>query len=270
VTDFAGSYNGWSFGVGTGFGLLEFSGFDDLSDVRSVDSVRPRDSGEFSSPDYAGGRVFTAKVLVSDTGVGDLWSNLEALKAATVPQVSPLPLIMSLPGSRSRLLYCRARRRSIPGTINYEFKANDPRWYASAASSAVLTAPTSTGGLAMPLTMPLTFGGGALTNSTSVLNSGDFETRPVVTIVGPCTGPQLSNGAGGSINFQGLTLASTDSLVVDFGARTAVLSGQSRYTWIVQPAGWFVFPPGSSTITFTASSASAGAQATVVYSSAWI
>ena len=43
-----------------------------------------------------------------------------------------------------------------------------------------------------------------------------------------------------------ITLASTDSLVIDMGARTVILNGvASRYNTIVTGSSWWTIPPGT-------------------------
>jgi hypothetical protein len=279
MTDYTGSYNGLSFGPGTNVQLLQIDGFEDGASVTASDTQRPRDHGEFFSNDFAGGRIVTLKMLVLDSGAGDFFSTVDAVKAATVPQAVPLPLVITLPSGRSRQLLCRPRRRTFPVDPNYsfryglstvEFHANDPRWYDTTLQSVTLLPPAAGGGLTFPVTFPLSFGGGSVGNSATVTNAGNFGTRPVVTITGPCSTPSLQNGSGATLSFN-LTLAAGDQLVVDFGARTAVLNGTANeYPTVVQPVTWFELPAGSSTIRFSVASSSAGCQAAWTFRNAYV
>ena len=118
--------------------------------------------------------------------------------------------------------------------------------------------------------LPVTFPGGLPPESVSVTvtNLGDFETRPQLTVTGPVTSPAVVNATTGqAISFSGLTLAATDSLVVDLSTRQALLNGIYRPADI--SSAWWVMPPGTTTVQVTGT-ASTGSTMTVAWRDAWI
>lgn len=130
--------------------------------------------------------------------------------------------------------------------------APDPRKYVVGQQS--LTAPIPTQ-IPAPLTLPTTtplilpqiappFAGGT---AALAVNTGTFETRPVVTITGPITGPAVSNITQGlKVSFSALTMQASDTLVLNMDARTAKLNG----TFIPADltSAWWTLWPGSNTI----------------------
>lgn len=278
--DFSATFNGLSFGAGTTIQIVDVSGFDDLPGLRTTDQPRPRDTGEFGGNDLSGGRDVTMTLLILDSGVGDFYTTVEAFKAATVPQGTnlTLPLVVQFPGGRQRQLNCRPRQRSLPTDVDYvtrygkaavQFHAVDPRWYDVNQSSGSMTPPSATTGLVFNAAFDLSFGGGTTGGQLTCVNNGNFETRPVITVTGPCTNVTLTNNTTGLTVGANITLAAGDSLVFDFGARTIVLNGTtSRYNAIAPASVWWNLAPGSNDIRFLSSSTTGTAQ--VVWRSAWL
>lgn len=122
----------------------------------------------------------------------------------------------------------------------------DPRVYSSSlkGSSYDPTASLSGGGVAMPMTFPLTF---STTTATElfVTNSGNAKTPPVFTIKGPVAAPIIDNDTTGESFYINYTLGSSDTVIVDMGARTLTLNGALRRDLvIVAGTTWFSMVPG--------------------------
>jgi len=99
-------------------------------------------------------------------------------------------------------------------------------------------------------------------------NTGTFETRPVITITGPITSPGVVNAATAqAVTFTGLSLGTTDQLILDMDSRQALLNS------VFQPAdvssAWWVLQPGSTQI-YLDGITTGGASLTVTFSPAYI
>ncbi|HEV7679988.1 MAG TPA: hypothetical protein VGQ42_15605 [Candidatus Dormibacteraeota bacterium] len=281
LADFQYSYNGLTFGDGTSYEVVNATGLDSLPDVYSADQPRSRDHGDWRGDDFAGGRTLT--FLVEVIGATDTLyrANVDALRAATVPQTSEMPLIFQLAGmSGNRRIYCRPRRRMPPTDLAsrfrmaaapLEFRATDPRIYDDTLQSFTIALAVATGGFSFPFTFPFTFGTGGTSGVQVVTNTGNFATRPVITITGPVDNPTIESVTAGKHLTFAITLANTDTLTIDTDARSVLLNGTaSRRNTMTSDSTWFELPPGASTLSYHANTVQVGSTAIIAFRSAWL
>lgn len=273
------SFNGLNFGSGQSVKIVEATGFDDLPAIRSGDIARSADHGSFLGSAWLGSRVvtFTLRIRGQATQTA-LDAVIDSLRQATIVQnAQNLPLVLN----GNRQINCRPTRRSIPDRIEdwgawttepvVEFTATDPRIYDSSLQAPSTGLATVSGGMTFPATFPLAFGAAASGGYIFVTNNGTFETRPVAIIQGPVTNPAIQNVTSGQTLSFNITLASTDTLTVDFNARTVMLNGSAnRYNAIASGSSWFTLAPGNSTVRFLASAYNGSATLTLQYRSAWL
>lgn len=148
--------------------------------------------------------------------------------------------------------------------------ADDPRKYGDAIELST-GLPVTTGGLAVPLSVPFGIDSQVKSGQVSVENLGNIEAPVRIRIDGPVTGPVITHvGTGRALVFStSLTLARGEWLDVDMENRRALLNGTaSRAARIVQRE-WSTFQPGPNTWTFSAPQPSPDARVTVYVASAW-
>jgi hypothetical protein len=115
-----------------------------------------------------------------------------------------------------------------------QLRASDPRWYSATQHSAQTSAPSSSGGLALPLAFPLGFGN-PLGGSLSIANAGNTKTWPRVTIAGPINSPVIENTSkGAAVYFDGLVLGASDLLTVEMtpAGRFATVNGVNALPYL--------------------------------------
>ena len=277
------SYNGLTFGAGTDVQLVSAYGLRALPGIRSSDVARPRADGSFAGLNFLDERIVTLNLLIAVTTTNPWETVLENVHNAFLHISNPaalLPLAFYLPGwAGSRQVTCRPSKGVTPISVNYsyhyaelmvELTCPDPLVYDATAQSASTGLPNPTAGAAFPWSFPLSWGassGGALNLS----NIGNYNTPIVFTIAGPCTNPQIVNAATGQTLSFAITLANTDSLVVDTGAHTVTLNGTAnRYNTLNIGSQWFTCPPGSLTVNFLSGDATLVAGTlTAAWSNAW-
>lgn len=256
---------------GIGWILLSFDGLDGVDTVGQV-VQRAGDHGGFATPQWYGPRVFTLVVRASgpsqafrDVARATLQQAVPISDLATFRFDEPIPKQMQMRRS-GRIT------ETYPALTEAEFTiglvAPDPRRYSTALHQSVVVQGAMAAGLAPPWTPPITLPAGAPPMSVSVTNAGSFETRPVVSIQGPVTGPAVVNqNTGQTVSFSSLTLGASDVLAVDFNNRQGLLNGVFRPAdlW----SSWWVMPPGTTGVQMTGT-ASTGASMTVASRDAWI
>lgn len=276
------SYNGLTLGASTPYAIYDTSGLD-LPNVRTGDSSRAREVGQFTGLDVLDGRdvVITGDVISDGTS---LQHAAEALGTAFLPSATTeFPLWVQIPNYPAMALMCRSRKRTVPVDLAYsmglassviQVHADDPRLYASVQSSTVGLG-TPLGGLTFPATPPFTFGGGTVAGIITANNAGNFETRPILTLTGPMTKPTIFNATTGwSITIiSGVeapyTINAGDTMVIDTDLHSVQYfvggtgAGATRRAWIAPGSTWPSYvagiaglAPGSNTVQFTSQDAS--------------
>lgn len=143
--------------------------------------------------------------------------------------------------------------------------APDPRRYGDEVTEST-GLPLTTGGLTVPMTVPLSMPAVTSSGRLTVTNAGNMATRPVFAVTGPCppfTITQTSTGRRLS------ALEAVDPgrvLYLDTDQRMALLDGTSLR---VVTGTWFEIEPGDNDIQFSSASYDANASLSVTFRSAW-
>lgn len=276
--DYQVEYNGVVANGVDGIEVVRLEVFD-LPDLRTGDRVRAGDDGMYPGTDLVGGRLIEAE-LEAWAQTDDLLAPvIESLLLMTSPQRSELPLVMRIAGWDDDLyVLARPRRRNklsikqdttqgVIAGITVQYFSTDPRLYSLTETGTALSVPTSTSGMTFPESPPITFGAGSSASET-ITNLGTFDSPPRATLVGPLTNPQLENVTTGQILALTGSLASGETMHINFLNRTVLLEGTaSRYSWVDDPNGWWMLQPGDNEIRLNGTGAGS---ATMYTRSAWV
>jgi len=237
---------------------------------------RPERDGAFDSPSYRGARVVT---LEGSAVAPDRTAKEHAkdrLAAVLNDGGVLLPLVVTEPHLTRRLLVRLSAETKISDRKNgvFDFSlqvtAPDPVRYSAALNQASCPLPTSSGGVAFPLTFPLDFGEGSSGGRLQLENRGTAPTWPVWRVSGPCPDPVILNPETGEQLAFGLTVQSGEVLVVDTDARTVLLQGTaSRRSFLLPDSEWFPLRPGANRIGFRAARTDQNARLTAEWRDAW-
>ncbi|PYC83491.1 hypothetical protein C7C46_08995 [Streptomyces tateyamensis] len=237
---------------------------------------RQADHGSWAGPTYLTARVLTLTGTIVALDQATLEAAMEQLRAAVGVSDVVLTVRETIPKQ------CTARRsgkllleRITDRTATYSVlvTAPDPRRYSTTLQQGSTGLPSTTGGLVLPLTLPLTMSSTTVSGSITAANAGSMATRPVLTITGPVVQPVITvQAAGGAVTqlAYGDQLGAGDTLVLDCDAHTAVLNGTaSRRRYLSGP--WPEIAAGSTaTLLFRAASGSAPATLSASWRSAWM
>ncbi|MEU1421468.1 hypothetical protein [Kitasatospora sp. NPDC005751] len=253
-------------------GLKGWSG----SAVRTQYTDREADHGAWAGKTYLGARVITLAGTVTAPDLSTLDAAAEQLFAAAATTDTILVVAETIPKQ------CTVRRSGEPlwdpetdrvARYSVMLTAADPRRYSTTLQSVSTALPVSSGGLTLPLTMPLTITAGSSSGSITLTNAGTIGTRPRFTITGPVTAPvilvQYPNSTVQQLAYSD-TLVAGDSLLIDADARAVTLNGTvSRRRYL--SGSWPEIPPGQTvTVQWTASSSDPAATLTGTCRSAWM
>lgn len=131
--------------------------------------------------------------------------------------------------------------------------APDSRRFADALTASTAL-PSTTGGLAVPFTVPFLIDAVTVTGQVSLANPGNIPGPVRLRITGPVTGPVVTHvSSGRSLVFaSSVVLGAGEWIDVDMERREVLANGQaSRNGWVTQ-RGWSQFEPGENTWAFTA------------------
>jgi hypothetical protein len=257
---------------GVQWGLTRLDGwFDGWEGTGGVDQ-RSHADGAWVSPQYARPRVihvagrFEAPSWDAATHAWDrLLAQLPFRQLGTL-RVSTgegtLPEQTALVRQHEKPVLTRKDNRA---TFSLSLLAPDPRKYDSTSRSVALVLPVLTGGIAPPLTPPLTIPGSTAKSQATLVNDGNVLTYPTLVLVGPCPPATIANLTTGEARRVVDAVDAGQSLVIDELNGTATVQGQARRV-LGTPVG---LRPGVNEIAFSADGYDAAAQLLITYRSAW-
>ena len=279
MADWEITFNGLTIGPRP-YGITRLTGFHEAPDVRTADQNRARQHGQWSSPDFLGGRTVQASIIVlSKHPSSTVWQALS--QALVAGQATESTLTATLPGvayGNTIQVNARVRKLSLPIDLDYtigtgraevEWHCTDPRIYSSTLTTLTTTQATSSGGLLLPALAPLAFIGTATGGQVVATNSGEFDAPWTAVISGPVTNPRIENvTTGQTISFTG-ELGEGDTLTISSLDRTVLLNNTtSRYSWLTAGSSWFDLPAGDTTVRFAGASGSGSID--LSFRSVWI
>jgi hypothetical protein len=239
---------------------------------------RSADQGGWPAAQFYGPRVLTLTIMASaptqalrDIARGLLQQVVPVNDLATLVYDEPVP----------KQVYVRRNASASVGETYPTFcdvvftiamVAPDPRKYSvqPVIDQIIMPVPVINP-LSLPFTTPVFYPGGVPPEATSItaVNDGTYETRPTLTLTGPCLGPSVVNATTGqAITFTGLSLASSDVLVIDTDNRQSTLNGVFYAADI--GSQWWTLAAGQTQVYLNAFQSPGGATLTLNYSPAWI
>lgn len=250
----------------------------DGTEVRAEMSQREGDHGAWPAPAYLSERVITLAGKLVAPSPAALDVALEQLLAAASLTDTTLVVHETIPKQATvRRSAKPLAQRLTDRVLDYSVQvtAADPRRYAVDQQQGSTGLPSSSGGLTPPYTLPYTLSATTVAGEIVARNLGSFETRPVLTVSGPVSQPQmLAQMPDGTVRplLYGLDLAAGEQLVIDTAARSVTLTGGvSRRRFLAVPLGWPTIPAGSAvTFRFQAAAYDPSALLTARWRSAWI
>ncbi|OGY24245.1 MAG: hypothetical protein A2Y57_04115 [Candidatus Woykebacteria bacterium RBG_13_40_7b] len=134
---------------------------------------------------------------------------------------------------------------------------------------STLTPPTG-GGIVYPVIYPVLFAattGGAI----NVVNAGNCEAYPIITLNGPLTNPRIFNWTSGLSIALSLTLADGEQIVIDMKNKTIVQGGiTNRLDKRTEDSDWWWLEKGSNSILLTTSSSGDSGEALIEFRDAYL
>lgn len=202
----------------------------DSPDLEENAEKRVGADGMFDALNYYGGRTVQVKGLI----VAPDAVTLEAAMYRLIQAVPPRRLV-TVRFDETTAKYVMARRSGRPlvgkvtdrtAQFDVALLAPDPRKYAVDATTASLSIAQPAAGLAPPWTPPILLpartGG---TDTATVVNTGTYESQPLIRIAGPGYGPQIFNLTTNLYLAYDVTLGVTDYLLIDCQSGACLLNG---------------------------------------------
>jgi hypothetical protein len=97
-------------------------------------------------------------------------------------------------------------------------------------------------------------------------NNGTHSAYPVIQLNGPMVNPVITDAVSNITMALNLSLASTDSCVIDCNAKTIIMNGSTSVRASYQGLQWFVVPPQTTDTFFVSASSVTGSYTITVYS----
>lgn len=272
-------YNGYLLGDDDITFMQSITGWEDLPNVDSANTIRPSSHGAWVGRKFLGQRIITwTGVFAADR---EVWADeIKRLKEAfTPPQGTEELTIVVRTRDEMLMAFGTVSARQIPMDYSYsyygarlsiQFECSDPRLYSLGETSVFISMPsTATDGLDYPLVYPLDYGTEVLPNSLIVTNEGAAPTPMIMNFVGPVTNPTLINDTTGKqLGFE-IVLTVDDTLTVDTRKGTVLLNETAdrlyTRTPLSSPILGFDLMPGDNDLQVIAEDWEDGAGVEIVY-----
>ncbi|MFG3050317.1 phage distal tail protein [Kitasatospora sp. NPDC048239] len=217
--------------------------------VRTQYTERQGAHGVWAGPTYLGARVITLAGTITAPSLAALDAAAEQLYAAASLTDTTLTVAETIP--KQATVRC-----SGEPLVDYEtdrvarysvmLTAADPRRYALYEQGGNTKLPSGSGGVTLPITLPLTIAAGSSSGTVTLQNQGTIATSPRFVVGGPLPGftilVQYSDSTVRQLTYTD-TVGAADVLIIDTGARTVVLNGTvSRRRYL--SGQWPDIPPG--------------------------
>jgi hypothetical protein len=251
--------------------LESLTGWDDSVESTGETEQRASDHGGWNSPAYYASRL----VEIEGSLLASSWP---AATAALTRLMGAIPLstpdTLYVADSDALVLQADVRQSGDPlvtrkggwARFSLSLIAADPRRYSTGWTEAYTGLPTTSGGLSLPLTLPLSVGAVSTNGTLQAFNAGNMATRPTFTVQGPCPAFTITHlGSGKSLRFAE-AIAAGRSLVIDTDKRLALLDGTARR---VVSGTWFDYEPGNNEVSFSAATYDSAALLVSSHRSAW-
>lgn len=264
-TDYQFVIQGIALGSGSALSLTEVTGLDS-PDVDMTVTQRSSSDGAYTTGEFTKERVITASGRINAT-VDTLPTILTGLKAAFQPSSSDVEFAFRLPGFGSQ--FCNVKPQSLRapytgvgpavGFVDYiaTMVAGDPRIYSSTQQSQNFGLAGGATGKVFPITFSFAFSVAASGGNTFVINGGNRVAPTVITFTGPLENPEVTNQSTGDAMKVLVTLAASETLVIDSLARTVLQGGSvSVYSRLTGYSKFINLQPGSNDVFIGADSGS--------------
>ncbi|MEU7066882.1 hypothetical protein [Streptomyces sp. NPDC046161] len=258
--------------------VVDVKGWASSAGVRSETTAREADHGAWASRVYFDARPITITGSISAPSTAARDAALDQLTVAVSLDDTLLVVGETVP---KQALVRRSGELLVELVGPYEatysaiVTAADPRRYATVLQSQSTGLPSVTGGLTLPITMPITISTTSTGGGFTLTNAGTIATRPIFTLLGPAALPVITATRPDGAIFQlaySQSLGAGDTLVIDTAAHSAILNGSvSRRPFISAQPSWPEILPGSSlSVRWTASAYDPAAVLTGTCRSAWM
>jgi hypothetical protein len=192
-------------------------------------------------------------VLVADgdDDITQYWQVRRGLQRMLRPSSVPLSLRYTLPTSEVRQIdvvfaaglgWGSADRSVLKHRAAFQLRAADPTWYDPTPVVATFGLVGS-GDWEIPWAIPWNIG--APLQTQFVVNPGDWEANPIITITGPIINPVVTNfTTDEKLDFTGRTLTAGQSITIDtrYGFKTVKdQGGVSRLEWLSEDSDLATF-----------------------------
>jgi Siphovirus-type tail component, C-terminal domain len=261
---------------GTTWYLTKLEGWQGSPAPRTSLVARTGGHGSFDGPAYLDTRAITIEGTAVCVDRISTWRARDIIASVCGdPSLGLATLVVTQTGYGARRAAVRrtndVKTESMaPGAFRWSIilVAPDPRRYADTPSSAAIGLPqVGSGGLVFPLVFPLTFGSGTSGGQLLLTNNGTMATWPAWDILGPVTGPVITNlDTGERLAFDpAFDVPAGQHLLIDPDAKTVFMAGVSRRDRLFI-AEWFDIDPGSVNVRF---SSAAGADPAALLTATW-
>lgn len=263
---------------GTAWTLTDETGWPGSPASTAVITPRQSAHGGWAGHGYLGAKTLTPAVNLTAQSYALREAAIDALLAAA--DLGPTTWRVIAGGIDRQVGVQRqgealVTRYGLSADVSLSLSAPDPRKRSTTAYTGSCGLPSATGGLVVPIVVPIVFSGTVSSGAITVGNSGNIGSPPLLRILGPATQPlvtlQLPDGTIQQLIYQG-ALAATDYLDLDCDARTCVInSTASRRGLLTVPTAWPEIPPGSSglQLSFNASGGTTSTALQATWNDAW-
>lgn len=239
--------------------------------------------GTLDQTKHFGNRTVKMDVSVLDVAGSTRHQTMDVLRLLCRPGGRPKLFVQCDGWAQQRVLTLRGTPAScVVGPLNASYLEASLAWVVptgamtatSVSELQIQPVQTTAVGLSLPLSFPLSFAPGTLSNMATATNSGTIGIPWVAKFYGQATNITITNRTTGATMVLNTSIASGNYLQIDSSARTALMNntpGDSLFGSIdFTQSSWWMLARGDNVISVTAQSSGTDAICYFDFAPAWI
>lgn len=253
----------------------DITGLTELPTIRTSSGVNVGTDGGWTSAQFFDARLISIQGVIADSDIAKVEQKRRELNAMLAKKKLRLDFVTEAGNSYSVDVRVVASQMTlsqqfIAQEFKIDFRADDPLIYDNSTGGnivATLTVQRLLGGFEIEFDVPFEITGSG--SSTNVLNTGNSEVYPIITLKGPLHSPTIVNATTNQQFQISRDMVAEDVAIIDSKLQTVTLNGLDIFADKTEASQFITIAPGNNSMSLTTASSSDDGVAEIKFKSGY-